>query len=872
MLLASGARLGIYEILAPLGQGGMGEVYRARDPKLQRDVAIKLLTGASNTDAVERFQREARAIAALNHPNIVTVYGVEEEDARPYLVMELVDGERLADAIRSNGLAFDRVLAFAIPLADALSAAHAQGITHRDLKPANVMVTKDGRVKVLDFGLAKLREDAVRIDSSATTRGLTGHGEIVGTVAYMSPEQACGTPTDPRTDIFSAGVMLYEMATGRRPFAGDSSVALIAAILKEQPQPLLELRPDLPHEFSRIVRRALAKDPEQRYQTAKDLRNDLQGLKDDLTSGALTAPAVLPKKRSTVGMLAAGAAAVIVATGVYVIVRNGALGSRSPAEDVSVIRLTSTGKASFAAISPDGKYVVHVASDNSLWLRQTAATGSSTQILPPGLSRYIGLTFSPDGNYVYFTREDGLLTFSAFRIGTLGNQSPQPIIHDVDSAVAMSPDGSRLAFIRVSPGAGKTRILVAGADGSAPAVVATRDLASGFPIDSGLAWSPDSRRLVVPVGGFSELGGVGTARLEIIDVGSKSERPLTAPQWESVGAVAWLPGGGIVVSATEVGKPNEQLWRVSESDGTVTRLTNDLISYSGVSASIASASIVTVQGDKSSILSAGDPRKPDSFKPVTAGLGRYDGQRGLTWMADGKLLYSSAASGQFHLWESEADGSQARQITTAPAIEEQPSGCPDNSLIFIETVGGLRSGLARLNTTTGRVTPLTHDSTDYAPHCLPEGATLVFSRMTSTGPRFHRMAFDGTGLTVLKPTVGYAISPDGRLASGIARLPPNPSYVVAVVPIDGPGLERGFDIVSLPPMIQFTAGGDALTFLESRKGPPALWTQPLKGGSPTLLLDLHGDRIFNFAWSRSGQLVVAHGPALTDVVLMSGVR
>ena len=279
MALAPGARLGSYEILSLVGSGGMGEVYRARDSKLNRDVALKVLLEreAGDPQRRARFAREAQSVAALNHPNIVTIYSVEEADGIPFLTMELVGG---------------RALKIAIPLADALTVAHASGITHRDLKPANIMVGVDGRVKILDFGLAKLHEPAnaaLRTASLATTEHDTGEGRIVGTPAYMSPEQAEGKPLDHRTDIFSFGVILDEMATGERPFQGGTTVSVLSSIIKDTPRSVTALNPALPRDIGRIIHRALVKDPEHRYQTARDLGNDLEDLRRDLDSGELLA-------------------------------------------------------------------------------------------------------------------------------------------------------------------------------------------------------------------------------------------------------------------------------------------------------------------------------------------------------------------------------------------------------------------------------------------------------------------------------------------------------------------------------------------------------------------------------------------------------
>jgi serine/threonine protein kinase len=293
MPLTSGTRLGSYEVVAPLGAGGMGEVYRVRDTALDRDAALKVLPArfASDPERLERFDREAKATAALNHPNIVTIYAIERHGEMVCIVMELVDGRALDASIPKGGLPLDRFYDLAIPLADALSAAHDKGITHRDLKPANVMVSPDGRVKILDFGLAKLGEAAGATSGSSAdvaalpTMAITGDGRIVGTVAYMSPEQAQGKAVDTRSDLFSFGVLLYEMLTGEQPFTGDNAVSVLSAILKDTPKSITELKSDVPPELGRLIRRCLEKDPSRRIQTARDLRNELQELKEEFAAG-----------------------------------------------------------------------------------------------------------------------------------------------------------------------------------------------------------------------------------------------------------------------------------------------------------------------------------------------------------------------------------------------------------------------------------------------------------------------------------------------------------------------------------------------------------------------------------------------------------
>ena len=298
-----------YQILRKLGKGGMGEVFLARDEKLGRKVALKVLPpeAAENQERLERFRREAKAVAALNHPNIVTIYSVEEVDGLHFLTMEYVEGKTLSEVVPKSGLSLERFFEIAGSLADALSKAHEKGIIHRDLKPRNVMVDLDGRIRVLDFGLAKLlptqRRGDVDLDSTQPTEVLTGEGKVVGTTPFMSPEQLRGRPLDARSDIFSLGILLYWMSTGRHPFGRDSSADVISAILTSKPPPVTEIKEDIPRHLGRVIRHCLEKDPSQRFQTALDVRNELVGLREEVSSGTAAVSStslfpVEPEKRS----------------------------------------------------------------------------------------------------------------------------------------------------------------------------------------------------------------------------------------------------------------------------------------------------------------------------------------------------------------------------------------------------------------------------------------------------------------------------------------------------------------------------------------------------------------------------------------------
>ncbi|HXJ68935.1 MAG TPA: serine/threonine-protein kinase, partial [Verrucomicrobiae bacterium] len=278
MPFTSGTRLGGYEIVAALGAGGMGEVYRARDLRLGREVALKVLPAdvAAEPGRLARLEHEARTVAGLSHPNIVTLFTLEDVDGVRFLTMELVEGETLDRHVAPGGLAAARVVELGLGLADALAAAHAKGVVHRDLKPANVMLTRDGRLKVLDFGLAKLGDGAMSVEATTMTAPLSREGQVAGTVPYMAPEQLRGEPLDARTDLFALGIILYELFTGRRPFTGATLGVVSSAILRDAPPPLASTRADVPDDLERIIGRCLEKDPRARYQSAADVGLELR--------------------------------------------------------------------------------------------------------------------------------------------------------------------------------------------------------------------------------------------------------------------------------------------------------------------------------------------------------------------------------------------------------------------------------------------------------------------------------------------------------------------------------------------------------------------------------------------------------------------
>ena len=475
-----GRTISHYRIVEKLGGGGMGVVYKAEDTRLDRFVSLKFLPDevARDSQALSRFRREAKAASALNHPNICTIYDVGEQDGQAFIAMEFLDGMTLRDRIAGKPLDPDILLALAIEIADALDAAHAQSIVHRDIKPANIFVTRRGHAKVLDFGLAKFSSADVHVAEAEITAthsawGQTSPGSVLGTGAYMSPEQVRGKDLDGRTDLFSFGVVLYEMATGVLPFRGESTGVISDSILNREPVPPVRLNPDVTPDLERIISKCLEKDCKLRYQHASETHTDLQRLKRDtdsrrhvpIDSGKVTATNASRFAHSTSGSAVVAAAkqhkwrvaglfiaAIVIlgaaGIGVYSILHRPAA---IPFENFTITRVTNNGKSIAAAISPDGRYLLSAVDENgkqSLRLRNIP-TNSDTQVIAPANASYRSLAFSSDGNYIYFLEATSNVNgiYNLLRVPVLGGL-PQTVVRDDSSGATFSPDGTRMAFLR----------------------------------------------------------------------------------------------------------------------------------------------------------------------------------------------------------------------------------------------------------------------------------------------------------------------------------------------------------------------------------------------------------------------------------------
>ena len=896
-----------YRIVSKLGAGGMGLVYEAEDTRLGRRVALKFLKESSGRDAgaMDRFLREARSASALNHPGICTVHAIEECDGRTFIAMELLEGESLDKVLARGTMPITHCVEVCIEIADALDAAHKKGIIHRDIKPGNIFLTNRGATKILDFGLAKLleAEGGPSEDTLADSQTVfqTSVGTTVGTVVYMSPEQARGEALDARTDLFSLGSVMYGMVTGRHPFSGSTSAVIFANILHAAPVSPVNFNSDIPAELERIINKLLEKDREMRYQVAAELRADLKRLLRELepgrppsdssvvtSRGGLSAAHPATKSSgsahkpisSTVLVEAAnqnklgtgvilGAVVVLAAAaayGAYTFVQKS---KHLPFEKFAIENVSNNGHISQAAISPDGKYLLQALEEKgmqSLWLHHIP-TETNKQVVEPAAARYESLRFSPDGNYIYFLRrEEAEESISVlYRASVLGG-TPTVLVKDVDSPITFSPDGAHFAFLRQLHDSPKWDLILAKNDGSIE-----RSIFSGQELKSDSyvpAWSPDGKIILIPIvqpspdaiGGFSAVNATdGKAQI----MGASADQVFYVP--------TWLPdGSGLIVNSSQLGSGHLQthLGFVSYPGGEFRELTADTNNYGEQTISKDGKTLAAIQSRLRFDLGIAPANEPDKLTvvPLSTRLPIW----GWSWTTDGKLVLPQ--SGDIKIVS--MNGAEKVLLSDNKHIADQVSACGDGRyLVFrqLARTSAASSNLWRMNIDGSDQRALTSGLSDHAPTCSKDGHWVYY--VDNNDNRYlKRVSIEGgSPQTTVSFSLGhYALSPDGSQVASLEvreldhklmlRLDSTESHHMVYHDIDQRALEAG---------LAFTPDGKAVVYIVREKGVDNLWAQSLDGSVAKPLSHFTADKILRFNYSPDGsQIAIERGESESDVVLL----
>jgi serine/threonine protein kinase len=922
--------IGHYRITGQLGRGGMGVVYEAQDITLGRRVALKFLPPELSRDAsaLDRFLLEARAASSLNHPNICTIYAVEKattenESEQSFIAMELLEGESLNEKLASGlALPLDKLLDIAIQLADALEAAHAKGIIHRDIKPANIFLTQRGQAKVLDFGLAKLTRPGMEMETIGATMDsplqLTSPGATVGTISYMSPEQARGEELDPRTDLFSLGTVIYQMATARLPFAGATSAVIFHAILELDPVSAQQFNPALPPRLDEIIHRLLEKDRELRYQSAADLRGDLKRLKRDTESGRKAAPSSASvsasgaisagPSASTVTNAAVAAApisqssAVVAAAGrhkvgtglavffVIVVLLAAGFGIYSllmrhpmtPFRNFSVTKVTEDGNIVFAAISPDGHYILSTVRDNGLasMALRNVPTNSVTQVQPPAELYYNGLNFSADGNYFYFGRSDpgnDELKF-LYRAPLLGG-TPEKLTSDVDSGITISPDGRKIAFMRYdNPEPGKYQLIVRSLEQGTETAITSGPESQSL---RNPAWSPDGKTILCDV---LQPGNALTG-LVAVDAASGQQRMILTSN-EGLFLPTWMPDGRGVLMLDQSRASNyerSQIVYVSYPDGKLTPVTRDTNNYGSLSLTANGQVLATVLSEGRWNLwvmpaagagAGGAGADARQVSPVQ--VAQVNDFTNFTWTHDGRLITDSD---NMLRWVNPETGAKGVFATQPDSVSGDARECSDGHyVVFLMGVGELvRQNIWRADAAGGNLKQLTTGTKDDYPVCSPDSRWVYYK--DNNTQRIMKVSIDGGAAETVAdmPVSGlFDISPDGDTAV-LASVDHAHGHEEKLVLLDAntgrSSKMMNFERQRFGFYVRFSGDGKSVIYPVREKGVDNLWQQQLDGSPGKYLTSFKSEHIWDFHWSWDGsKLAVVRGHDESDVVLMRDMR
>ncbi len=872
----AGARVGCYEIIRWLGRGGMGEVYLARDLHLPRKVALKFLPNDLWADAaqVDRFRREAQAASALNHPNILTIYDFGEQGGLHYIVTEFVEGTSLRERI--GNLSQAEALDYSRQIGEALASAHAAGIVHRDIKPENIMVRWDGYVKILDFGLAKVIHQRLESTRSldeplpaGSDASLFLPGRLIGTLNYMSPEQSRGEKVDQRTDIWSWGVVLYEMLSGRRPFEAFTPGELLAALDRG----LDPVGGD--KALNRVLAKALRRQPQQRYPNMPMALEDLAEARGGpiKRSFARTFRRFVPADGQSLSWKSRAVILVALAllvVGVYSLLE---LRPGRTYRLQSTTRMTTSGNVVYAATSPAGDYIVYARREHggqALRVIQVP-TNTDAERIPPAAVEYAGITLSKDGFIYYVARQNEF--GKLYRLPLLGGV-PRWVADDVDSSISFSPDEKRFAFFREDPAARATSLILRTVEEEKE----TRPTTLKWPQNFGSApvWSPDGSTVLFAAEFQNPSSGESSNfRIISVRVEDGKENGSVALPWHWMRKPVWLRNGqAIAVAAASRGSDRGQIVEVAWPGGAVSAITHDTADYRDLSATRETGKLVTTQLERQSSIWIVSPSSQEKPRPVTTG-GRF---YGLSWTPAGKLVSQAYTNDQPGFWLIDPRSGDQQPITQGWYAESEVVASPDGRyLVHVSNRDGAFH-LWRSDVDGTHSVRLTSGAGESAPAITPDGKWVVYTSAGAGYSLWKAPMAGGESIQITNHDArNPAVSPDGEMVACEYYDDTSQKWTVAVLK-----LATGEPLRLFP---QIPAGNNAVAVRWSTDGRELLyalgdqnevfniWVQPVGGGSPKELTHFGDDHIFSFAPSPDGKyLALIRGKTTSDVVLMQSAK
>jgi eukaryotic-like serine/threonine-protein kinase len=882
----AGKNLGHYRILSKIAKGGMGEVYLAKDTRLNRLVAVKTLpvTLSDHSNYLRRFQTEAKAAATLNHPNVATVYSVEEIDGLPFYTMEYVEGKTLDAVLPSDGLDVKTFLDWFVQLSEALCHAHEKGVVHRDIKPGNIMITDEGVPKILDFGLAEIDGEIHKTEDAASSIHITEPGQIFGTPSYMSPEQAEGRQVDARSDIFSFGIVMYQAITGERPFKGDSYASIVSEVISKEPRPISKIKPETPFLLTRLITRCLHKERRRRFQSMREVHVVLEEMKAALDAGVSmdsgSGPRLSRKRNFSPQWIFAGLSVIFIALATLAVYRFTGNVSEPPIHsgNVTLRKLSQTSNVVYAHITPDGRSVAYntIEEDEkrAMWIRRVEDK-NALQLLPPQPVFYWGgMTISPDGSWIYYiTAERDARHGTLYRISSLGG-APRKLVETVNDLGSLSPDGERILYVRYGE---QMQLLSANAsDGSDEQIILTGEADRIFRDPQ---FSRDGRHIFFIK--FERIQGEEFWSLAEIPSAGGQERIILPARKPKINEIAVLNDGrGLLINATDAVSNLPQLFHVSIADGKETRLTNDLNSYFGISVSNDGATVITAQRNfaKNLWITSTDG-KENNFQKLSTEPNIHSNA---VWTPDGRIVYDAVDNNRPHIWIMNGDGSNPQQLTPNDSFDYEPRVSPDGRFIVFTSKRSNETKVWRMNIDGSNpqiLTPI--GGAAFGPYITPDGSSVLFhwAKDKEKGKFLGRVPLMGGTITeqpAYSTSAGlFAVSPDNSKLAYAFYDETDRRYKVRVRPVEK---EEPFTVLNISPInfLLWSADGKSLLYREieaNQESSSTIWQQPLSGGAPKPFLTNKPDAVFNLSLSNDGKrAAILRGKLETDAVMLTKIQ